>query len=778
MGTKQKLLIFTLVIVWLSVVAAMTGTSLLIEYQIDGQQQERLTNALASIQRQIADDGAVLDDLAENFMSSAETQALRDFDAEARVTYDDLVGLLQYYPEVREYLLDLGGLPDVTNFAVYLPAPPAPGDAAAGASLYLQYLAAQNGLVVGGDSLIGWSPRNYFKRSRIPRQAEFPPRLSAVPEARFEHFSGGPGVTKGYALENGGYLVLQRRWDFILAVEEKDLGTRIGIFGRDGHLIDGLFPVRDLSNRLAQPAGKPFALRDDAGEEYRALVAPVSVGGGVAGYVAVSLSRAGAQRNIGEMIRLAAGIGIAIMAVAVVFALLFVRSFTQPIFQLVRDCRIIAGGNLDHAIDTSRSDEFGVLARDFANMQHAVKDQLAIIGQKNEELEDHGRHLQELVDRLQETESRLSSAFESFSDGFALFDAGDRFVVANEAYLRAHEAAREIFVSGTPFAEIVHRLAAIGFYGNEPEAAANAVAIRLAHHRSGRPFEYRAGDGHWFEVNEYVTKGNSLALVRTDITRRKQAEEERVAALEAAEHASRAKSEFLATMSHELRTPLNAILGFSEILAKQYFGAIGNGRYREYADDIHSSASHLLDLVNDVLDVSAIEAGRLSLDRTVFPAGEIIDECAQTIGETLQSRGIGFSVEGLTGPMPLYADRRAVKQVLLNLLSNAAKHTPAGGHISVTARNARGRFVLEVADSGAGIAPHRLAKIMEPFTQTTGDPYRAEKGWGLGLAICKSLVDLHGGDILIDSELGRGTRVTVSLPNQTPLAARAGFARS
>lgn len=772
MGIKQKLLIFTLVIVWFSVAVAMAASALLVENQIIRQQHERLRNALASVDRQIGDDGAPLDELFRAFSLAPSMQPLRDIGATSSFTYEDLRGLLQYYPDVRAFLLDFGRTSGIANFALYLPANPHPDTPGpAGASLYLQYIAELDGLVIGGTSLVTTDTRNYYQEAGISEREIFPRALSEAPEPSFSRFDGGPGLTRAYALANGGFLVLQRKWDFGIETEAKDLGVRIGILDRAGKLIDGYAPADDLSLYLAKRSQEPFALLDPAGEEYSAMIAPLAITGTVAGYATVTVSRALAAEAVGQIVRLSVGIGVGIMGIAVIVALLFVRSFTQPILRLVRDCRSIADGNLDHAIDTARSDEFGLLARDFANLRDAVKDKLAVINQKNTELEERGRHLQDLVNRLRETEARLSNAFEGFTDGFILYDADDRFVVANEAYLAANANVRHVFVPGAKFADVARQLAAFGNYGEPGKKDDDLLRARIANHRSGRPFEYQESDGRWIEINEYVTKDNSVAIVRSDITRRKLAEEERRAALEAAEKASRAKSEFLATMSHELRTPLNAILGFSEILAHQNAVPASLEKLREYANDIHTSASHLLELVNDILDVSAIEAGKYSLEKIVFAASEMITECAQAVGETLRSSHVELQLEIVPGQLLLHADRRAIKQILLNLLSNAAKHTPPDGRITVTAQDRDGWLSIKVSDTGAGIAPDQLSRIMDPFTQGASNPYRAVKGWGLGLAICKSLVEMHGGHITIASTVGKGTSVTVILPNEAPSAA-------
>ena len=303
----------------------------------------------------------------------------------------------------------------------------------------------------------------------------------------------------------------------------------------------------------------------------------------------------------------------------------------------------------------------------------------------------------------------------------------------------------------------------------------------LENHRPFRDFEYQFKDGSGNPRSARIsgkplfTEDGQFAGYRgtgTDVTEERRAQRARDAALRSAEEANRAKSEFLAAMSHELRTPLNAILGFSDILANDYFGAPEGAKRREYAGDIHASASHLLDLVNDLLDISAIEAGRTALCLEAEPVAGIIADCAQTMTEVIRAKGIALETMVPGGLPPILADRRAIKQTLLNLLSNAAKFTEPGGRIVITAETGPGVVRVRVTDTGIGIAPERLSDMMAAFTGGPGSPYAGdpqapytgEKGWGLGLAISRSLVEMHGGAIAIDSRLGEGTTVTVDLP--------------
>lgn len=236
-------------------------------------------------------------------------------------------------------------------------------------------------------------------------------------------------------------------------------------------------------------------------------------------------------------------------------------------------------------------------------------------------------------------------------------------------------------------------------------------------------------------------------------------------ALVEAEQANQAKSEFLATMSHEFRTPLNAILGFSDVISHQYLGPQGEKKYREYAEDIHASGEHLLEMVNDLLDISAIEAGKQFLKKEQLAVDEVVSDSFHVIELKAQERNIQMLADTPEYLPPLSADKHAIRQILLNLLTNAIKFTPDGGRITVSAKASGSEIVLQVNDTGKGIPADILPQLAEPFTRGATNPYEKGEGWGLGLAITKSLVALHGGRFEIASEVGIGTTVTVVLPS-------------
>ena len=258
--------------------------------------------------------------------------------------------------------------------------------------------------------------------------------------------------------------------------------------------------------------------------------------------------------------------------------------------------------------------------------------------------------------------------------------------------------------------------------------------------------------------------GRGVIWIVEDVTERRRAHEELRAAKAAAEHASVMKSRFLATMSHELRTPLTSILGFSEIIRDELFGPVGVADYAEYAGDICASGRHLLDLINDVLDLSKIEAGKFELDVVAFDPHFMVASCVRQARGRAGNRDLQVVLEVAPSLTMMWADERAMRQVMLNLLSNAMKFTAEGGRIGVRVQEAGEMVKLEVFDTGIGIAVDKIDRVLEPFEQADNRYNRNAGGTGLGLALVNALVKLHGGLVSIESEINVGTTVTVSLP--------------
>jgi len=397
---------------------------------------------------------------------------------------------------------------------------------------------------------------------------------------------------------------------------------------------------------------------------------------------------------------------------------------------------------------------------------------------------------QTLVERTAAADIRLRDAIETIPEAFVLWDQDNRLVLCNSNFQTLHSLPDEAIAPGTAYESVV---AAGRKHVIRSKLPSDDPAIPGA-----RTFEAQLDNGHWLHISERRTKDGGYVSVGTDITPLKQHEkklidsEQRLMAtvtdlrnsqhkleLQArqlsdlarkygeektrAEDANQAKSKFLANMSHELRTPLNAIIGFSEIMASGMFGALGSDKYDEYCRDIHRSGTYLLDVINDVLDMSKIEAGRLKLDLENVELHRELDDALRVVTTRAQEKKLKV-VSKIASGIHLKADRRALKQIALNLLSNAVKFTPEKGRITVRGRMSRGAVVIGIQDSGIGIPREALKKLGRPFEQVESQLTKTHHGSGLGLAIAKSLVELHGGEMRIRSTLGAGTTVVVRLP--------------
>lgn len=396
-----------------------------------------------------------------------------------------------------------------------------------------------------------------------------------------------------------------------------------------------------------------------------------------------------------------------------------------------------------------------------------------------------------LAERYAEADQRLADAIESTSEAFVLWDKNDRLVMCNTHFQQAYGLPDSVLVPGTER----HVVSA---------AAARPVIERRVADPYGRgpsrTTEVQLADERWLQINERRTRDGGCVSVGTDITllkrhqeRLRDSERRLMATIndlsssqrklerqkaelsvanfnyqvekERAEAANRAKSQFLANMSHELRTPLNAILGFSEILVNGMFGPLGSQKYNEYSRDIHSSGQHLLNVINDILDMSKIEAGHIRLQCEPVDLKPLIEESLRLTSVAAQEKNIAIH-RRLCDDLELVGDRRALKQVMLNILSNAVKFTNESGRVELRTRRFANGLVLTIADTGIGIPAKSLSKIGQPFEQVQNQYAKSRGGSGLGLAISRSLISLHGGKMRIRSRIGQGTVVSLLIPDR------------
>jgi two-component system cell cycle sensor histidine kinase PleC len=394
-----------------------------------------------------------------------------------------------------------------------------------------------------------------------------------------------------------------------------------------------------------------------------------------------------------------------------------------------------------------------------------------------------------LAERTAEADLRLRDAIETIPEAFVVWDAQNRLVVCNSNFQDLHKLPPSALEAGASYESVI--------------AAGRKPALRSQVSTEGqipgaRTFEARLDDGRWLHISERRTKDGGYVSVGTDITTLKRHEEKLMdsekrlmatvsdlqrsrQALERqtqelaelaekyaeektrAEEASQAKSKFLANMSHELRTPLNAIIGFSEMMGAGMFGPLGPDKYREYCSDIHQSGQYLLEVINDILDMSKIEAGRIRLEKEEIALEAFLNDAMRVVATRADDRKLKLVADIKQG-VRMRADHRLLKQIVLNLLSNSVKFTPRGGRVVVRCRASDREITIAIADTGIGIPRDALAKLGRPFEQVESQLTKSHQGSGLGLAIAKSLTELHGGTMRIRSQLGRGTIVLLRLP--------------
>ncbi|UES51912.1 PAS domain-containing sensor histidine kinase [Roseibium aggregatum] len=397
----------------------------------------------------------------------------------------------------------------------------------------------------------------------------------------------------------------------------------------------------------------------------------------------------------------------------------------------------------------------------------------------------------ELAEQSRMADLRLRDAIETISEAFVLWNARNELVICNSNYQSLHSLPNAVIKPGTPYKDVMAA-------ASNAEVAPQPVTLRQ---RGGAPdgsYEAQLEDGRWLQISERRTKDGGFVSVGTDITPLKKHEEKLIDSekrlratvsdlqksrqtLEVqarqlvemaekyqeektrAEAANKAKSEFLANISHELRTPLNAIIGFSDIMTQEMFGPVGTDRYSDYCKDIYSSGTYLLNVINDILDMSKIEAGRMSIETETVNASESAEDASRIVTGAATEKNITVTTDVVEN-VSVHADKRALKQILLNLLANAVKFTPDNGTVTLRARPRGDKLHFEVIDTGIGISERDIERLAQPFVQVENQFTKTHQGSGLGLAIARSLVELHGGALVIKSEVKKGTTVSFTLP--------------
>lgn len=367
---------------------------------------------------------------------------------------------------------------------------------------------------------------------------------------------------------------------------------------------------------------------------------------------------------------------------------------------------------------------------------------------------------------------RLAAAIQNLSEGIALYDPEGRLLHLNSTVGEFYPSLHEQLRPGISYLDFWNLLLHNDLVDIEPNQRADWLKERQASlAAAASSTQLRLRDGRWLLITDRRTRAGDIISVHTDISDLKQREDQLRIAKEIAEVSNHAKSEFLAQISHELRTPLNAIIGFAEIIKSQTFGPITQRPYNEYIGDILSSAQRLLNVINDILEASKAEAGKLEMVESNMNAAAVISAATRMVGDLANKAEINLQLAKISPLIVIRADQRKLRQILLSLLSNAIKFTGKGGRVEVSAEvNSKDEFLIIVRDNGIGMEPEEISKALAAFAQVDQRLSRKYEGIGLGLPITQALVELHNGTLRIDSQKGVGTTVTVRLPSSRLVA--------
>jgi len=367
-------------------------------------------------------------------------------------------------------------------------------------------------------------------------------------------------------------------------------------------------------------------------------------------------------------------------------------------------------------------------------------------------------------EQLQRQRALLQSTLENMGEGLSVFDRDGRLIAWNSRFASLLKLSSNL--ESANLSDILLEQARRGDFGPvaDPEWEARSRFDRF-YRDLPTEHERTTVTGRILHTRRRAMPDGAVVSLYSDITERKAAEEKMQQARIQAEMANHAKSEFLANMSHELRTPLNAIIGFSEAISSELLGPVADKKQLEYIKDIHRSGLLLLSIINDVLDMSKIEAGKLELVHERINLGRAVAEALRMIGEQARSRNLQIVTQLAVGDIPIWGDERAIKQVLLNLVSNAVKFSNDRGRIDIRGlQGGESTLLIDVEDRGIGMSEAEIERALQPFGQASSATTRTHGGTGLGLPIAKGLIEAHGGTLTIKSSPGRGTLARVALP--------------
>ncbi|MEE8633702.1 MAG: ATP-binding protein, partial [Methyloceanibacter sp.] len=446
----------------------------------------------------------------------------------------------------------------------------------------------------------------------------------------------------------------------------------------------------------------------------------------------------------------------------------FAQRMVVPIQALRAGAARIGGGDLSQRISIKTGDELEALADQFNDMAARLEESYRDLEKK---VVERTGELAQAMREIEQARQRLVDAIESISEGFSLFDKDDRLVLSNSRYRDIlYPGIEDAMKPGTRFETVVRTAAERGLIDEATGRIDEWVDERLAIHRNpSGPHLQRRGEDQWIQISERKTEDGGTVAVYTDISPLKRHESQQAAlvaklkiARDHATEANRAKSQFLANMSHELRTPLNAILGYTELILDNMYGKVTK-KSRKALERVDYNGRHLLSLINDVLDLSKIEAGAFTLSLADYSMKEVVNTVITTVEPLAEQKNLALKT-AVPSDLPLgKGDEQRLTQVLLNLVGNSIKFTDEG-EISLQVVASNGEFLVSITDTGLGISEADQQNIMEEFQQADTSSTKEKGGTGLGLAIAKHMVELHGGQLWVESRLGKGTTFSLTLP--------------
>lgn len=461
------------------------------------------------------------------------------------------------------------------------------------------------------------------------------------------------------------------------------------------------------------------------------------------------ISRREAITHIGGFEDAVIGMTIMALLIAASITVFLARRIVRPLSAAALVADRIAAGQFETEIPSGGGDETGALLYSMQVMQESIAQQMA----------------REKA-RAQSAQGRLLDAVENSGEGVIVADSEGNIAIANSEIVRLFPEIAASFSAGSTLSTALAHIEAQCRIG-DTAALPDQLLADAAGAASGA--ERQLPDGRWLRIVASTTREGGTILFLSDFTEIKTREEHYRVAKQQAEAASAAKSRFLANISHELRTPLNAVIGFSELLSSELFGPLGDKRYAGYAGDILKSGSHLLEVINNVLDLARSKSGSVEIQKRPLDLTSLLGDCAADVRTRCETAGIALTVSLGTSPITIDADETKLKQVVRNLLSNAVKFTDAGGKVSLIAHEDAETVRIEVHDTGIGINQTDIETALTPFAQVDARLERRYEGSGIGLPLAKALVESHGGTIALQSEPDHGTIVIVRLPRKVPV---------